>query len=301
MADARTQDPYRILGVPRNATRQEVHAAYKKKARELHPDVNPSPDAEERFREVAAAYAILKDDEQRRRYDRFSFGAHGTPPRQRARRQRYSPRDLGFDGVRFEDVNVDVDDLKNPFDFFMRRERRRANRPKQREVQLKIALAHAYNGTTLNMVLDLPTELGSVETRRIRLKIPKGAKEGDRLQLKDPECTVVLTFEPDPDFEIEGRDITTRVLVSPWEAALGREITIRTPGGPLKLKVPAGASSGQRLRIRGKGLPRKAGRDGAPGDLYVSLEITVPKSLTPEEQALFEQLADVSAFDPRKR
>lgn len=301
MADARIQDPYRILGVPRNATRQEVHAAYKKKARELHPDVNPSPDAEERFREVAAAYAILKDDEQRSRYDRFSFGLHGTPPRTRPRRRHYGPREPGFDGVRFEDINVDPDDLRNPFDAFMRRERRHANRRKRREVQLRIALAHAYRGTTLNMVLDLPTDLGHVETRRIRMKIPKGAKEGDRLQLQDPECIVVLAFEPDDNFEVEGRDVKTRVPVSPWEAALGREITIHTPGGPLKLKVPAGASTGQRLRIRGKGLPRKTGHEGAPGDLYVSLEIAVPKTLTPDEQTLFEQLAKISAFDPRKR
>ena len=304
MAEVETQDPYRILGVPRTATKDEVQAAYKKKARELHPDVNPAPDAEERFREVAAAYAILRDDEQRRRYDRFGFGGpkpgSGPGPGARARRWRYDPRDLGFDGVRFDDINVDTDDLHNPFDYFLRRERRRGARRKEREVKLKIALSHAYHGTTLHMVLDLPTDLGGVETRRIRLKIPKGAKEGDRLKLKDPECTVVLTFETDPDIEVDGRDVKMRIRVSPWEAALGQEITVETPGGPLRLKVPAGASSGQRLRVRGKGLPIKAGKEGTPGDLYVTLEVVVPKSLSPKERALFEELAEISPFDPRK-
>lgn len=300
MADTQTQDPYRILGVPRTATKDEVQAAYKKKARELHPDVNSAPDAEERFRELTAAYAILRDDEQRRRYDRFGVSGGDTGWSRNQRRRRNRSRGPGFDGVRFEDINVDVDDLGNPFDQFLRRERR-ARRAKPREVQLKIPIGHAYKGTSLNIVLDLPTDVGSMETHRLRLKIPKGAKQGDRLRLAEPNCTVVLAFEDDEHFEVEGQNVKARVPVSPWEAALGQEITVETPGGPLKLKVPAGASSGQRLRIRGKGLPVKEGKTGSPGDLYITLEIAVPKELSDKERELFENLAAFSAFDPRKR
>ena len=306
MGEDAQEDLYAILGVPKAATQSEIQSAYKKRARELHPDVNKSPDAEDKFKSLAAAYAILKDPAQRKRYDRYGFNlrpssAGRSEPRTRSTAgRRYKPADFGFQDIKFEDINIDLDDLSNPFDFFLRREqRRRKSPPKEREVQLAITLENAYRGTTLNMLLDLPNDLGQVETRRIKLRIPPGAKEGDRLKLKDPDVTVVLKIERHDQFELEGRDIRTTLELSPWEAALGASVEAPTPGGSVRLKIPAGTGSGQKLRLKGQGLPQKPGRDGPPGDLYVTTRIVVPKTLSDRERTLFEALRDESAFDPR--
>ena len=307
MGEDAQEDLYLILGVPRKATQSEIQSAYKKKARELHPDVNKSPDAEDRFKSLAAAYAILRDPEQRSRYDKFGFNLRPSSPNagpttstRRGTGRKYRPQDFGFQDVKFEDINIDLDDLSNPFDFFMRREqRRRKNQKKEREVQLTISLEQAFRGTTLNMLLDLPNDLGQVDTRRIKLKIPSGAKEGDRLRLKDPDITVVLKIEPHPRYSLEGRDIRGTLEVSPWEAALGASIEATTLGGSVRLRIPAGTGSGQTLRLKGQGLPQKPGRDGPPGDLYMITKIVVPKTLSDRERELFEALQNESQFDPR--
>lgn len=312
MADIESEDLYGLLGVPKTATKAEIQSAYKQKARKLHPDVNKSPDAEDRFKQVAAAYAILKDPEQRKRYDTYGLnrrpspgptpGAQSTRRRSTAgRNSGFRPADFGFGDVRFEDINLDPEDMKNPFDFFLRREQRRRKPPKrEREVRLKIKLEDAYAGRTLDMVLDLPDDLGRTETKRIRIKIPKGAKQGDKLKLKDPECTVILEFEENERWIVDGRNLSTSLDLTPWEAVLGGKVTLETPGGPVTLKVPAGSSSGQKLRLRGKGLPQKPNREGEPGDLYATLRVVTPKTVSDEERALWEKLADLSDFDPRR-
>ena len=308
MAALDEENLYKILGVRSSATQSEIQAAYKKKARELHPDVNKAPDAEDQFKQLAAAYAILKDEKQRARYDKYgisgsSSSARREPPRPPPRRpsgprKKYTARDFGFNDINYEDIKVENDDLKNPFDFFLRREQKR--RKREREVQLTISLENAYRGTTLNMVLDLPQDDGRTDTRKIKLKIPPGAKDGDRLKLKDPEVTVVLRLEPHPRFDVDGRDVSSTVDITPWEAALGGTVDVTTPGGSVKLRVPEGTSSGQKLRLRGQGLPLKPGRDGSAGDFYVTVKIVVPKNMSTKERELFEELAKVSAFDPRR-
>ncbi|MEL7367972.1 MAG: DnaJ C-terminal domain-containing protein [Myxococcota bacterium] len=308
MGEDAQEDLYTILGVPRTAPQSDIQAAYKKKARELHPDVNKSPDAEDKFKSLAAAYAILKDPEQRKRYDRYGFNLRPTPGagsstkrRTRTSGRKYRPQDFGFQDVKFEDINIDLDDLNNPFDFFLRREqrRRKTSPKKEREVQLTISLENAFSGTTLNMLLDLPNDLGQVDTRRIKLRIPPGAKEADRLKLSDPDVTVVLKIEPHPKFTLDGRDVRGTLNLSPWEAAIGASIEAPTLSGPVRLKVPAGTSSGQTLRLKGQGLPQKPGRNGPPGDMYMTTKIVVPKTLTERERELLEALLQESPFDPR--
>lgn len=307
------KDPYTTLGIKNTATQAEIQAAYKRKARELHPDVNKAPDAEERFREVVDAYELLRDEEKRARYD--AFGRTGGRDSKQRRRRRTatttsnSPPKNPFSDLGFDDIRVGRDDLRNPFDEFLRQRTRRRttsdatpskSRPqKEREVQLSIPLQHAYTGTTLDMSVDLPDHRGDTKSHSFRLKVPQGAKNGDRLKLKSPEITVVLKLEPNDGIEVEGRDVKTSVKLSPWEAALGAEISVPSPKGDLKLHIPPGASSGQNLRLRGQGIPQKPGRDGLPGDLYVRIEIVVPKMLTEEEREAFEHLKKVSSFDPR--
>ena len=306
-------DPYAVLGVKNTATQAEIQAAYKRKARELHPDVNQAPDAQDRFRQLVDAYDLLRDEERRARFDAFGGASRGNPngPRRRRRPPPSGARnpfaDLGFD-----DIKVGQDDLRNPFEDILRRERMRRRSPssggrsssrsrsdKEREIHLAIPLEHAYAGTTLDMSVDLPDKDGSKRKHTIRLKIPQGAKNGDRLKLKDPDVTVVLRLETPPGVEVDGRDVKTSIELSPWEAALGSEVDVPSPKGPLRLKVPSGTSTGQRLRLRGQGIPLKPGRDGEPGDLYVKVRIVVPPVLTDDEREAFEHLRSVSTFDPR--
>lgn len=300
-------DPYAVLGVKSTATQAEIQAAYKKKARELHPDVNQAPDADEHFRKVVDAYDVLKDEEKRARFDRF--GAAGPPPPNpgagRSRRRRPPPQGgrNPFADFGFEDIRVGTDDLGSPFDDILRRAsgRRSASRPeREREVILGIPLEHAYHGTTLDMSVDLPEGRGGKRSHTLRLKVPQGAKDGDRMKVKEPKITVVLRIDPPDGVEVDGRDVRTSIELTPWEAALGEEIEVPSAKGPLRLRVPPGTSSGQKLRLRGQGIPQKPGRDGEAGDLYVKVKIAVPQTLTEDEREAFERLRSVSTFNPRR-
>ncbi len=303
-----TRDPYTLLGVKSTATQAEIQAAYKRKARELHPDVNKAEDAQERFRELVDAYDTLRDEEKRARYD--AFGPAGPKSRPNPSRRRRPPPPGGrspFADLGFEDIRVGQDDLRSSFEDLLRRtggdrsRRRTKTAPAtSREIKIAIPLAHAFTGTTLDLSVDIPDDLGRPQQHSLRLKIPQGAKNGDRLKLSDPEVTVVLELEAPDGVEVEGRDVRTSVELSPWEAALGAEIQFESPKGPLRLKVPPGTSTGQKLRVRGQGIPQKPGRDGDAGDLYVKVKIVVPPLLTEEEREAFSHLASVSRFVPRR-
>lgn len=277
---------YAILGVKSSATQSEIQAAYRRRARELHPDVNTEPDAEDRFKQLVEAYAVLKDERRRARYD----AREGPSPRRRR-----SPR--AGDRIRYEDVRVGTDDLRSSVDEFLERERG-AGRSRASNVELRISLADAYTGTTLDVPLD-----GRRPGRRaapLRVEIPPGAKTGDRLVLAEQGLLLTLVVEADEGVVVDGRDVKMTAPITPWEAALGRVVGIPAPHQILKVRIPAGTNSGRVLRVRGQGLPQKPGRAGEPGDLYVEVRIEVPVELSPEERRLFEDLAEVSAFDPRR-
>jgi curved DNA-binding protein len=283
---------YAVLGVSNKATQAEIQAAFKKRARELHPDVNKAADAEEKFKHLVAAYEVLRDEEKRARYD--AFGINGKA--QSKKKSRSRPADPSFD-FGFNDPRFDFD-VNNPFDYVLRRQQKK--RAKEREVQLGITVEQAYTGTTLSVTLETPTPAGGADQQRFKIKIPQGAKEGDRLKIKDPNVVVVLHVEPHPVFQLDGRDISTNLDIAPWEAALGAEVEILNPGGAaMKVKVPPGTSSGQKLRLRGLGLPIKPGKEGEPGDLYVRVKVVMPKNASDRAKELWRELAAISNFNPR--
>ncbi len=280
------QNLYTVLGVPSTATQADINAAYKRKARELHPDVNSAHDAEERFKELVAAYETLGDEEKRARYD--AFGRLRDKKQNHRTRGRRGPMG-GATG--FENFHFTQEDLHTPFDFFLRKERARQRRPRERELALSIPLEQAFTGTTASVVLP--------SGQKYRIRVPPGAKTGDQLKLREAHASVTLTIEPHPIFSVDGRDIRRSLKVAAWEAALGTAVEVETPVGSVRLKIPPGTSSGQVLRLSGQGLPQKPGRPGDAGNLYVEIKIILPKQSTEKERMLWEGLKQASDFDPR--
>jgi curved DNA-binding protein len=302
------QDYYDTLGVPRDASADEIRRAYRNLARRLHPDVNKEPGAEDRFKEVSEAYEVLRDPEKRQRYDRF-----GT---NRTAGENVSGA-TGFEGEDdFGDVSFDFGrgDFSDFFDgLFSRRGGARAGpgtssfegfsmRGGDQEAVLELTLEEAAAGGRRRLSLG--------DGRDLEVEIPRGVRDGQRIRLAGQgsggpgggpagDLYLRVRLRPHPVFDVEGRDLHVDLAVTPWEAALGAEVPVPTLGGTARVKVPPGSSSGRRLRLRGQGLPDSAG--GPPGNLYTVVEIHVPKRLTREERELFEQLASVSKFDPRGR
>ncbi|MEU6039222.1 DnaJ C-terminal domain-containing protein [Actinomadura sp. NPDC047616] len=319
MAPAR--DFYEILGVPRTAGQDEIQRAYRKLARKYHPDVNKAPDAEDRFKEASEAYVVLSDPEQRKRYDAFGEDFRRVPPdvdpetwaRARAGaggRTRAGGGFGGFGGFGTGDEEVDLEDLLGGI--FAGRAGRagRGRRPggfgwgpmpgADQEAELEVGLDEAYRGghRTIGLdgrTIDVDIPAGVTDGQRIRLA-GQGGRGGDGGQSGD--LYLIVRIRPDPRYRVDGRDVTVRLPLAPWEAALGTRAPVETPGGEARVKVPPGSSCGRRLRLRGRGLPNPR---GTPGDLYAEVQIKVPPEPGPEERRLFEELAAKSSFDPRRR
>ncbi len=303
------RDYYETLGVSRDASQDEIRAAHRRLARQYHPDVNKEPGAEDRFKEVSEAYEVLRDVEKRERYDRLgqnwragqdvsdSSGFEGF--------EGFGRRGAGGGG--FEDVRVDFGgggDFSEFFDgLFGGRGRRRAggfggnysNRGADQEAVLELSLEEAARGGKRRISLG--------DGRDFEVEIPAGVRDGQRIRLAGEgerglgggpsgDLFLRVRVRPDKRFRVDDRDVYTDVPVTPWEAALGATVEVRTLDGTAQVKVPAGSSSGRKLRLRGQGL--------AGGDLYAVVQIHVPKRLTDSERELFEQLAEVSDFNPRR-
>jgi curved DNA-binding protein len=302
-----SEDYYEALGVPRDASAEDIRRAYRSLARQYHPDINKEPGAEDRFKEISEAYEVLRDPEKRARYDRF--GARGGPgPGGVGGRGGFGGFDGGEDlgGVSFDVGGGDFSDL---FDqLFSRRGARRGSSFE----------GFSMRGSDLEAVLDLAlTEAAaggrrwlSIDGRSVEVDIPRGVRDGQVIRIPGqgapgtgggPPGDLVLRIRlrPHPNFRVEGGDLYTDLPVAPWEAALGAEVPVATLDGTARVKVPVGSSCGRRLRLRGQGLPGNA--QAPPGDLYAVVTIQVPKRLTKRERELFQQLANHSKFDPRKR
>lgn len=282
-------DYYEILGVPRNASQLEIQKAYRKLAREYHPDLNKDPAAEERFKDISEAYAVLNDPETRRRYDAGIGAGMG------ADMGAGMGAGMGTEGIDFEDLfgGVFGGGAGTRGGGF------RVRMPgADQEAEIEVTVEEAFRGGRRRLTLN--------GGRTMTVTIPAGVTDGRRIRLAgqggrgDPpgDLYLIVRIAPHRRYRVSGRDLTVDLPLTPWEAALGTTVSVETPSGEAKVKVPPGSSSGRRLRLRGKGLPNPRGE---PGDLYAEVRIMVPAHPSDQERKLFEELAAVSQFDPRRR
>jgi curved DNA-binding protein len=281
------RDYYDILGVSRDASPEEIRRAYRTLARRYHPDVNKEPGADERFKEIGAAYEVLSDEDKRREYDnpspRFAQGNGDV-------RVDFGGGGAGGD---FSDIFESMFGGRTGGGFggfggF-------SSRGADQEATLELSLQEAASGGRRRITL--------ADGRDYEVNIPAGVRDGQIIRLAGegtagagggPRGDLLLRVRVRPDrrFRVDGRDLHTEVAVAPWEAVLGAEVEVPTLDGPSRVKVPAGSSCGRKLRLRGQGM--------AGGDLYARIKIVVPKTPSKRERELFEELAKTSKFDPRK-
>jgi curved DNA-binding protein len=298
------KDYYQILGVPRGATADEIKKAYRRLARKYHPDVSKEAGAEERFKEVNEANDVLSDPEKRAAYDQL--GAHRSgqefrPPPDWGKQFGYGAGGFGGDagGMDFADLFSQMFGMSGGGG----RETgfRSAARGRDVEAEVRISLEEAYHGSERSLQL---SAIGG-QPRSVKVRIPAGASTGRRLKVPGKgqasmhgnagDLYLRIVVEPHPLYRIEGKDIYLDTPIAPWEAALGASIVVPTLAGSVRLKVPAGARSGQKLRLPGKGMPSPEGA----GDGYVVFQVSLPTQLDEREKALYEALRDSSSYDPR--
>lgn len=311
------KDYYGILGVARNASRDEIRKAYRKLARQHHPDVNKSPDAEIRFKEINEAHEVLKDPEKRAKYDQYGAAWQdvqqgGTPPpdfeeffvrfsgRPGAARESETFGGEGFSSF-FEHLFGGGVDPRSGWSGRGFRQSR-THRGGDIEATISLTLEEAASGGRRNVSIP---DFSTGKSKTYAVNIPAGMRPGRRIRLagqgrpgsgngKPGDLYLVVDILPHSRFQLEGNDLQTRLPVSPWVAALGGEVPLRTLDGTVKVKVPSGSSTGRKIRLRKKGFPDSE----EPGDLYAEIEIEVPEKLSSGEKELFEKLAKVSDFLP---
>ncbi|WP_216321363.1 DnaJ C-terminal domain-containing protein [Deinococcus aestuarii] len=301
------KDYYDVLGVSRGASDADIKSAYRKLAKQYHPDKNQGDEkAAERFKEIGEAYAVLSDPEKRQVYDQFGHTGQ-VPPGYGGAGGGFQGGDFaGFDPSQFSDFfqglfgmggrrgggggfqgggspggQVNLEDLLGGIGGTQGR-----RFVQNVEGELQVTLEEAFNGSD---------EVINVDGKRLSLRVPAGTRDGSRLRLAGQAPgggDVLLTIRvlEDARFDLDGDDLITAVDVPAPVAALGGDVTVQTLGGGGHLRIPAGSSGGRRMRLRGQGWPKK---DGTRGDLYVRLNLTIPKDLGEEERELYRRLREL--------
>ncbi|WP_028574689.1 DnaJ C-terminal domain-containing protein [Desulfonatronovibrio hydrogenovorans] len=315
------KDYYKILGVNKKSSKEEVSKAYKKLAKKYHPDLNPNdPKAEDKFKEVTEAYEVLKDDEKRKLYDslgpNWQHGQNFQPP-------------PGYENVHFEfrgdqqGAGFDFSDFfetifgggfsrggaqgfqRDPFSG-----RTFARKGQDAEAALELSLEEAYKGGSKSITLQEqvigPDGRPMVQNKTLSVNIPPGIKDGNRIRLsgqgspgmgsgQSGDLYLKVRIIPHPVFKLDGNNIIYDLPLAPWEAALGSMVRVPTLDGEVEMKIPQGISSGQKMRIKGKGM----GRGSAKGDQLVRIMIRVPREASLRERELWEELSKASDYNPR--
>lgn len=300
------KDYYNVLGVGRDASQEDIKAAYRKLARKWHPDVNAGDTAaEKRFKEINEAHEVLGDPETRRKYDTLGADWRRIEQAQAAGGNPFAGAPFGFGDFQggFRTVHSDTG-FSDFFEQFFGGGRPAGRRTRARDLEhtLELSLEHAYHGTTRRLSINRAGRQRSVDVR-----IPAGVTDGASVRVPGegepgadgtPAGNLLLRIRiaPHPRFTLRGRDLHLTVAVPVTTAVLGGEVDVTTiDGATVRLKVPAGTQSGQTLRLRGRGLP---GRRGKAGDLLAAVQIAVPKHLSPAAREHYEALAALAEKSP---
>ncbi|MEA3177953.1 MAG: curved DNA-binding protein [Gammaproteobacteria bacterium] len=326
------RDYYQIMGVARTATADVIKKAYRRLARKFHPDVSKEKDAEKKFKEVQEAYEVLKDPEKRAAYDQLGseyksgqqfrpppdwgsgFEFRGGPRQGRAHARGGASQEEFEEAEGFSDFFSSLFGARGGFSGGAGAAGNQfggagARAARDHHARVDIDLEEAYAGTTRTLELkrpDLkPDGTLDLKTHTVRVTIPAGVTDGQLIRLagqgeqptnggKPGDLYLEVHMKPNRLYQLEGRDVTLTLPITPWESALGATVTVPTLGGGVEMRIPPNSQSGQKMRLRGRGLPGQT-----PGDQYIQLKIVVPPADTPEAKAVFEEMKQKLDFNPR--
>jgi curved DNA-binding protein len=307
------KDYYTTLGVARDASTADIKKAFRKLAREWHPDVaKDKKAAEAKFKEINEANEVLSDPEKRKKYD--ALGADWQNPHAgRQSRAAYpgSEQEFNFGGTGFSDFFEQYFSGASRYGFpgggpAGNRERRGSDI----EGDILVSLEEVMHGAVRPISLQTTdARTGKVSTHTFQVRIPPGVTDGKRIRVPSQgepgtggaaagDLYLRVRHAAHPDFHTEGHDLYHELEIAPWEAVLGTQISVPTLNGPVKLRVPAGSENGHQLRVRSRGLPK--GKTGERGDFYATIIVQIPTRITEAERAIWEKLRDASTFNPRK-
>ncbi len=312
------KDYYQTLGVPREATQEEIKKAFRKLARKFHPDVSKEINAEAHMKDVNEAYAVLSDLEKRAAYDQLGRGYQPG--------QEFRPPPDWDAGFEFSGHGYSPHEAADFSDFFSELFGRMGGADRSgfhtqsahfhtqgedHHAKVLLDIDDAFNGATRQITLRVPKTDAqgrvSLATRILNVRIPQGVHAGQVIRLAGQgapgmgggaagDLLLEVQFKPHSRFHVEGRDLLLTLPVTPWEAALGAVVSVDLPAGQTRVRIPEGAQSGKQLRVRGKGIPGQP-----PGDLLLEIQVALPPANTPQARQLYETMARELAFNPRER
>lgn len=315
------KDYYKIMGIERSASPEEIKRAYRRLARKYHPDVSKEAHAEEKFKELGEAYEVLKDPQKRSQYDQYGEYWKHQGQQQQTHSQTGNHANPGgaYHHQSFHE-NIDMAGFEDFIQsIFSQQQQARHQRhhhapfsqPAQQDIhaKLSISLEDSYTGAEKMLQIQVPhlDATGRMEQRlkSVRVKIPKGIGNQQQIRLKGQgvqtsagnagDLYIEIHLDPHPLFHLKDKDIHLKVPITPWEAALGATIRVPTLGGEVQVKIPAQTQSGKQMRLKDRGLPGKPA-----GDQYLLFEIILPPAGNEKLHALFEQMAAASSFNPRE-
>lgn len=307
------KDYYKIMGLSRTASQDEIKRAYRKLARKFHPDVSKEADAEERFKEVGEAYEVLQDPEKRAAYDQLGTGWKSG--------QEFNPPpdwDAGFEfhgGAEDIDAAAFSEFFESLFGHgFRSRHAHEAGqqyqaRGEDHHAKVLIDIKDTYQGVKKTISLRTPEIDNSgrmaYRERSLNVQIPRGVYQGQKIRLsgqgakgigsgKSGDLYLEIGFNPDTLYRVNKQDVHMELPIAPWEAALGAKVKVPTPGGAVEMTIPANTTTGSKLRLKGRGIPATP-----PGDLIVITQIVLPPASDDRARKLYEEMQNEISFNPR--